>query len=273
MTKFKKRMRPLLGTYVEIGAHHDEKKFEYATSEAFTVIELVQNLLSFQDSESELTKLNKSSYQNVNLHPITITALRLARKMTGLSRGLFDFTVGGLLVEQGVLPNHDFKNKIIPFGDPQDLAICGYTARLKRPILLTLDGIAKGYAVDLAIKKLKDIGVRSGWVNAGGDLRIFGNISLPIHRRELSGELKLLGIFNEISLATSFISHTADLRFPGQIVSSQRKKLWPGVWSVTAPTAWLADALTKVASVSIATECEANVKMCGGKLLNTEVEL
>ncbi len=40
---------------------------------------------------------------------------------------------------------------------------------------LTLDGMAKGYAVDMAIDDLKEAGIRYGLVNAGGDLMTIGS--------------------------------------------------------------------------------------------------
>jgi thiamine biosynthesis lipoprotein len=46
--------------------------------------------------------------------------------------------------------------------------------RFHRPLWLDLGGIAKGYAVDRAIDRLRAHGVPQGCVNAGGDLRCFG---------------------------------------------------------------------------------------------------
>ncbi|RDV24218.1 hypothetical protein DXV75_15440 [Alteromonas aestuariivivens] len=37
---------------------------------------------------------------------------------------------------------------------------------LRRPVLITLDGIAKGYAVDLGVRALKLAGIKAGWINA-----------------------------------------------------------------------------------------------------------
>jgi thiamine biosynthesis lipoprotein len=40
---------------------------------------------------------------------------------------------------------------------------------------LDLGGIAKGYAIDRAVETLLEHGCTSGLVNAGGDVRVFGN--------------------------------------------------------------------------------------------------
>ena len=69
-----KRCRPLLGTYVEISISDsgcrdfDEK----VINEAFNEIELVQDLMSFHDPESDLSKINAQAiYGPVRVHPWT----------------------------------------------------------------------------------------------------------------------------------------------------------------------------------------------------------
>jgi thiamine biosynthesis lipoprotein len=40
---------------------------------------------------------------------------------------------------------------------------------------ISLGGIAKGYAVDIAVKTLSENGIKSALVDAGGDIRVIGN--------------------------------------------------------------------------------------------------
>jgi thiamine biosynthesis lipoprotein ApbE len=42
------------------------------------------------------------------------------------------------------------------------------------PVMMDLGGIAKGFAVDCAVKVLIESGCNGGLVNAGGDVRVFG---------------------------------------------------------------------------------------------------
>lgn len=46
--------------------------------------------------------------------------------------------------------------------------------RLRRPLFLSFGGLAKGFAVDLAVKALKETGVQAGLVDIGGCIRAFG---------------------------------------------------------------------------------------------------
>lgn len=56
-----------------------------------------------------------------------------------------------------------------------DIRIDGQQLRSENPLVqLDFGGIAKGYAVDLAIRHLQDMGIANAIVNAGGDLRAVG---------------------------------------------------------------------------------------------------
>jgi len=73
-----------------------------------------------------------------------------------------------------------------------DYAFCGYS----------LDGIAKGFAVDQAVDCLRDAGIVAGSVNAGGDLRVFGEAWQPLHIRS-GAELIYVGKIRDAAIATS----------------------------------------------------------------------
>jgi thiamine biosynthesis lipoprotein len=98
---------------------------------------------------------------------------------------------------------------------------------------LDLGGIAKGYAVDCAVEALQARGIQQGWVNAGGDLRVWGGWDFPIHirhRADASKATPLLAL-KDGAFATSVLP----LSDGGSIHVS-----------VAAPRCLWADALTKV---------------------------
>lgn len=258
-------MRPLLGTFVEIG-FQPMPGDESAVRAAFAVIEEVERRLSFQNPESELSALNRGRGELISLSSLAVGVLRLARAMTVASGGLFNCTLGGALVRRGVLPDHG-PREMLDAGDATDIEIRGRRARLARPVRLTLDGIAKGYAVDLAVRKLQRRGVRAGWVNAGGDLRVFGPLTLPVHRREADGGFRLLGELQEAALASSLVHDGTDPRFPGMILNTNGDTVTRGMCSVLARQAWRADALTKVAALAPASSRSALLDRLGGRLV------
>jgi thiamine biosynthesis lipoprotein len=267
--KYRRRMRPLLGTYVEIGLSRSFENCDRAIERAFERIEAVQKHLSFHDPRSDLSRLNSAGGEEVAVHPISICALRLARAITRRSKGLFNFTIGAQLQKIGVLPIHENGKKLMA-GQADDLEIRGQKVRLRHPLVITLDGIAKGFAVDLAVKELKTHGASLGWVNAGGDLRVFGDLTLPVFQRNSSrpdGKLPLLGGLRNSALATSEASESDSSQFPGKIIAACGHSTEDGIWSVIAPSAWLADALTKVAGVSSQRDREFAVSRLGGHLI------
>lgn len=259
-------MRPVLGTFVEIGADtgHSHANIEQAINAAFFVIQTIHDLLSFHELNSELTRLNQAHGAFINVHNHTIRVLRLARGMMISSEGLFNCTVGGMMVDSGVLPNHG--GHAAPSGRAGDIEIKNGQVKLNRNVKITLDGIAKGYAVDCAIAVMKRHGVASGWVNAGGDLRVYGNMTLPVQRRELDGSFTALGSLQNAALASSHVGVECDANFPGRIVG-ERAIPALGIWSVMSHFAWRADALTKVASLANEHDRDDIVSQLGGKMV------
>lgn len=243
------RQRPLLGTFVEIGVAGDDADADRAIDDAFAAIEAVHRLMSFHEPDSDVGRLNRAGGEAVRLHPLTLRVLRLARAMTVASGGLFNCTVGGELVARGALPDPGV-NAPLPAGSADDIMLDGETARLERPILVTLDGIAKGFAVDVAVGRLRHSGMRAGIVNAGGDMRVFGDVIAPVYQCDAEGRLCPLGGLRNGAIASSRSGLPWDDRFPAMIVGDEAHPPAKGVWSVLARTAWRADALTKVAALA-----------------------
>jgi thiamine biosynthesis lipoprotein len=117
---------------------------------------------------------------------------------------------------------------------------------------LDLGGIAKGFAVDQAVRSLKRAGVAWGLVNAGGDLRAFGSRAWPIHVRHPAapGQLIAVGTLREGAVATS-APYFSERMQGGQPTSAlfdpttERSIVAPISATVFARTCLFADALTK----------------------------
>jgi thiamine biosynthesis lipoprotein len=126
--------------------------------------------------------------------------------------------------------------------------------RRRRPMLIDLGGIAKGFAVDQAIHALRRGGCTQGLVNAGGDLRRFGAGFELVHVRGRAGPVPLAQLRCG-ALATSAGNDVSPERLAqpiGGIVDPRTGRLWRGAGGVTvgARCCTLADALTKVAALA-----------------------
>lgn len=258
---FVRRMRPQLGTFVEIGCDV-QGDAQAALDAAFEAIAQIERRLSFHDPDSELSRLNAARGALVRLSAQSRRVLAAAVGFTRASAGLFNCTVGGELVARGALPDH-LGSECLPTGSADDVVFAARGVRLARAVRITLDGFAKGWAVDRAVAALRAHGVTRGWVNAGGDLRAFGALMLPVSRREFDGRLVQLGALRDGALATSIAGAPRDAGYPGVIVGAAPQS---GVWTVAARFAWRADALTKVAANAPADARAKIVAQLGGRL-------
>ncbi len=261
-------MRPLFGTFVEVGVYPDEEAGRAITA-AFAVLQRVQDALSFQDPGSELSGIHRRPGKAISVSPLMRNILRLSQRMCQASHGLFNHTVAGALVQQGRLPDHEARD-LVAVGTSEDIELHDHTLRLHRPIRITFDGIAKGYGVDLAIGELRRHGICAGWVNAGGDIRAFGPVSLPVARRDVDGTLQPLGYLRDAAIATSRAASVDDESYPGFIVGEAGAKVDSGLWSVVARRAWRADALTKVAATAPPALQRDLVARLGGRLMSAQ---
>jgi thiamine biosynthesis lipoprotein len=219
---------------------------------AFAEIERIQMLMSVYDPTSELSVVNRDAAE----HPVTVsrelfTVLRCADRLARESDGAFDYTVAPTLAGWGLRPAWLKRRHA---GNWRDVSLLsGHRVRFLRPLALDLGGIAKGYAVDAAIKVMQRHGVQSAIVNAGGDLRAFGSQPVAVHLRHPTAPLLLAGRL-EISgdaLATSSPCFTQRMRGGSRIshlVNSRDREAVTGLISVSvrASECWLADALTKI---------------------------
>ncbi|HEY0588200.1 MAG TPA: FAD:protein FMN transferase, partial [Pseudoduganella sp.] len=242
-----RRMRPALGTFVEAGASASAGL--PALDAAFASLAQAQQRWSFQDPASELSRINGSVGGWVAVHADTVRLLRLARGLMLASGGYFDFTVGGAQVLRGSLPDHGGL-PALERGSADDVELRAGAIRLRRPLRLVVDGIAKGFAVDLACRALRRAGATSGWINAGGDIRVFGDIELPLALRGEDGSIRPCGVLRNAAFASSQVSAARDDSFPADIIGPAGLAPRHGVWSVLARSAWRADALTKVAAIA-----------------------
>lgn len=159
-----RRARPLLGTRVEIAAEGlPDAELHAAVDAAFAAIERVHGLMSFQAQDSDIARLNRdAASQPVQVDAETWHVIDAALALSEHCFGTFDVTCGR------AVPG----NARPTFRDVELLP--RHRVRFRRALQIDLGGVAKGYAVDRATECLRTAGARSGLVNAGGDLRVFG---------------------------------------------------------------------------------------------------
>ena len=238
MTQSQRRCQPWLGTLVEISVTSDYAELAApAISKAYAEIARVHQCMSLFEPKSELCRLNASAFaEDFIASALLRDVLKLALQLAHASAGAFDPTADKTASGDFIYVQQD-----------------GPNVRFDRPLRLDLNGIAKGYAVDLAIAALQTPGISNAVVNAGGDLRVFGQAAVEVQlRHPSSGALGRPGLrLCNQALATS--GGTLHWRTNGSgrrrptIISARGGFRGSASVSVIAATAAVADALTKVA--------------------------
>lgn len=249
-----RRCRPLLGTFVEIQARAgDEAPLDRGIDAAFGVIAKVHRLMSFHDPSSDVSRMNREAFpKGVKVHPWTWQIMKRAQEFARDSKGTFDLTVASRLSIWNFLPRGDYH--LDSRANWRDICVCpNYEISFRRELIVDLGGIAKGFAVDLAIEALRKKGVVAGIVNAGGDVRVFGPHSQLIHLRHPSVPTRTMGAVKlcNRAMATSgiyFARRRHNGVFVNPLLDGRNRRCSRKALSVTVAAAdcMTADALTKV---------------------------
>ncbi len=248
-----RRCRPLLGTFVEVQASGPGRtKLEAAVERAFAAVVRVERRMSYFDPKSDLSRLHRgAAYGMVEIDPWTDRVLAEAHRLSELSVGAFDVTVAGRLFREGFLPLPEGAPRPDPEATAWDIVRENGRVHFRRPLLIDLGGIAKGFAVDRAIEALGLAGVESAVVNAGGDLRSIGPtpFRVAVRRPDAPAVAAFEVLLSNSALATSgtYFSRR-DLDGASPLVRPVHERLVGELVSVSvvAPTCLEADALTKV---------------------------
>ena len=197
-----------MGTSVEVSVYGvSDERAENACDRAFEELNRVEKLLSFYDPGSELSILNQKTGQGCQpVSPEMFLVLQEAdRAWRDTHRG-FDPSLGPLIklwkrtIKEGALPSETELIQAQSVSGWSRIAMeknwRGGSIQMPPGYCLDLGGVAKGYGVDQAVRILRQAGIRSGIVNAGGDLLVWGHPTGRrryavgvIHPRQANGSL------------------------------------------------------------------------------------
>jgi FAD:protein FMN transferase len=224
------RLRPALGTLVAIEARSTaQESLDRAVEAGFDAIRDVERRLHPVRAGGDLARLNAArAGTRVPVHPTTVAILKLSRRLATASDGRFE----------PALPGQGSVLDWLPVG--RDAVV------VQRRAHVDLGGIAKGFAVDLAVEAMRRAGAHSGLVNAGGDLRVYGGDRWTAWLRDSEGAARGI-VLQDCALAVSDVN-SRDRPPEHRGYYSGRGAGRPCVEScaVMARRAALADGLTKV---------------------------
>ena len=215
--------RYTMGTMFDVAAYHSSApQAERAIERALAEVVRLDHVMSHYEPDSDLSKLvDEGRTAAVRVDPALYDVLGQSVDLSRRSGGSFDVTIGALVrlwqaaQTDGRTPAPEViaeARRCVGYGklqlEPPDLVRIDSNC-----LLIDLGGIGKGYAVERAIRILREAGIRDAVVNAGQS-----SIAAIGHQPERAGWLVDLGVrgteAGEIELRDSSISTSRQARIP-----------------------------------------------------------
>lgn len=236
--------RNLMDTTVTISVVSSNETYASEVIEhAFDRMYYVDELMNNYDKDSELSVLDTKGYIH-DADPELVYVMKRAQYYSQMSKGTFDVSIQPILDlwASKYSPGGTYEdptpyeiNETLALVNNSAIIIEGNNITLGDGMKITLGGVAKGYAVDMAIESLISDGIISGFVNAGGDGRYIGTKTdgspwrVGLQNPEKSEEAVTIIDISNMAVATSGnyeryfsdaakVSHIADPRtgYPSQ---------------------------------------------------------
>ncbi len=254
------RTRILMGTLVEISLTDNSSRIISLVDEAFELMNDYDKKFSYYNEDGMLWRINHSDSDSMTIDEEFFELLTLCDLFYEKSNGLYDITVSPLskLWHSGrtTVPPPDSiayaKAKVgfdnLEFGSDY----------LIMPTDMELDfgSIAKGFIIDRVVDFIKEHEVYYGHINAGGDIRVFGESRKETtvgiqHPRESGAVITVLGVSDRAVVTSG--DYERYFEFDGvryhHIINPLTGYPVKGIYSVTviAPNATIADVLSTTA--------------------------
>jgi FAD:protein FMN transferase len=177
----------LVDTHVRITVYDaagGEQGARSAADRCIRELRAAEGLVTAHVDTSDVARINASAGKRpVAVRPETVRLIERSVEASRLTGGGFDPVLGGLKALWGFgddsrvqrVPPKDAVGRALRASGVRQIRLENGTVFLKNPgAAMDLGGLGEGYLIDLAVRSLKRQGVRSGIVEATGDLAAFG---------------------------------------------------------------------------------------------------
>jgi len=254
-----------MDTWVNVQVVSDQPReaAEPAVQRALAWFETVERICTRFDPSSEVMQLLKKVGQRVKVSTLLFEVAAFALDLAEQTDGAFDPTIGATLEQLGFNVHYRtgeaVHSEVAADARYRDVRLDrrARTILLRRPVVLDLNAVAKGLAIDLAVQELREY--PDLCLEAGGDLYVRG--------RNASGEYWRVGIqhpraeglvartlrVTDVAVCTSgdYERRSPGAGAEGHILDGRTRRPVTDLASVTvvAPTAMAADGLSTAAMV------------------------
>ncbi|MFC5651626.1 FAD:protein FMN transferase [Paenibacillus solisilvae] len=276
-----KKAKLFMDTVVEIQVVTERPELETETKidRAFEAFRKVESACSRFQPDSEIMMACRQIGTPVPLSPHVFHPLRFAMEIAERTDGVFDPTVGKTMEELGF--NRHYLTRAL-MASPSEGSVTyrdivlneqEKTLLLKKPMVIDLGAVAKGFAIDLAAIELMEF--ERFAVNAGGDLYAGGSDSrsnvwkIGIRHPELNKQIiQTVEVANEAVCTSGSYERKSEVKEGVHHIVDPRTKRSPREWiscSVIAPYAMLADGFSTAAFAMASAEGRDLVEDAGLK--------
>lgn len=208
---------PIERSTIAFGSYFKIKIFTGNRKEGKKVLDSIFNLVSYYDSlfsyfnkNSELNFINQKKIGKLSKELKEI--ITIASEINKKTYGYFDITIAPLMEIWGFYekdykrPREEEIERVKEFIGSTAYLIKGDTIYLKKLAKIDLGGIAVGYVLDKLVSYLKEEGIKKGFIDAGGDIIVFGDYKAKIGIKDPNKE----GIIEVIELKEGACSTSGD---------------------------------------------------------------
>ena len=183
-----KRVLKLMGNRFEISVVTDEDKIVFAENcidAAIAEIQRIEKLLTTYSDHSQTNLVNQAA----GLHPVKVDKevfdlIKRSIRISEITQGAFDISYGSIDKrlwnfdkEMTTLPDELTAKKMVKLVNYRNIILdetaCSIYLK-EKGMRIGFGGIGKGYAAEKAKSVLQQLGIKSGIVNAAGDLVTWG---------------------------------------------------------------------------------------------------
>src|SRR4030081_1032744 len=255
-----------MDTWVNIQVVSDQSReaIEPTVQRALAWFETVERICTRFDPASEEMQLIGKAGRPVRVSTLLFEVAAFALDLAKQTDGAFDPTIGAAMEQLGFATNYRTgevvnSNVSADSGDFHDVRLDrrARTITLRRPLVLDLNAVAKGLAIDLAVQELRTYA--DFCIEAGGDLFVRGHNAagehwhVGIQHPRAEGLLARTLHLSEVAVCTSgdYERRAPGPGAEGHILDARTRQPVTDLASVTvvAPTAMAADGLSTAAMV------------------------
>lgn len=201
----------VMDTIVDIKIETKHKNANEILDTAFKLMEDYENKFSFYKKESPIWKFNNSMIDSLYIDEDLKEIFSISGELFSKTNSHYDITIGALSevwdFDNEIIPSKKEIEKAIQITDFKKLKFQNGYLHKPAGMKINLGSLAKGYIIDKTIEYLMQHNVISGFINAGGDMRIFGRekpfrIGIQHPRSESNEMIDVINVENR-SVVTS----------------------------------------------------------------------